>query len=62
MKTMTKRTICRVLGAVAFLAVLGIVGGMDLGLMPVLRGGILAALCEAVGAAAWWKGGVIRVR
>lgn len=57
----TRRTICRVLGAVAFLAVLGIVGGMDLGIIPVLRGGALAALCELVGAAAWWKGGVIRV-
>lgn len=58
----TKRDMCRILGAVAFLAMLGIVKGMDLGIMPVLRGGILAAACEAVGAAAWWKGGVIRVR
>lgn len=57
----TKRTACRILGAVAFLAMLGIVRGMDLGLMPVLRGGILAAACELVGAAAWWKGGVLRV-
>lgn len=56
----TKRTVCRILGAVAFLAVLGIVGGMDLGLIPVLRGGILAAACELIGAAAWWKAGVIR--
>lgn len=62
MKTTTKRTICRILGAVAFLAVLGIVGGMEWGDIPVLRGGILAAACELVGAAAWWKGGVIRAR
>lgn len=60
MKTRTKRTICRILGAAAFLAMLGIVRGMDLGLMPVLRGGILAAACELIGAAAWWKAGVIR--
>lgn len=57
-----KRDLCRILGAVAFLAVLGIVGGMEWGDIPVLRGGILAAAGEAVGAAAWWKGGVIRVR
>lgn len=62
MKTTTKRMICRILGALAFLLMLGIVRGMDLGLMPVLRGGVLAAACEAVGAAAWWKGGVIRGR
>lgn len=61
MNAKAKRTICRILGAVAFLAVLGIVGGMDLGIMPVLRGGILAAACELIGAAAWWKGGVIRL-
>ena len=62
MKTRTKRTVCRILGAVAFVLMLGIVKGMDLGIMPVLRGGILAAACELVGASAWWKGGVIRVR
>ena len=57
----TKRTICRILGAVAFLAMLGIVGGMEWGDIPALRGGILAAACELVGAAALWKGGMIRV-
>lgn len=56
-----KIRICRAVGAVAFLAVLGIVGGMEWGDIPALRGGALAALCELVGAAAWWKGGVIRV-
>lgn len=61
MKTMTKRMICRVLGAVAFVLMLGIVGGMDLGIMPIAKGAALAAACELVGAAAWWKGGVIRV-
>lgn len=62
MKVKAKRTICRILGLTLFLLMLGIVKGMDLGIMPVLRGGILAAACELVGAAAWWKGGVIRVR
>lgn len=61
MNAKAKRTICRILGAVAFLLMLGIVGGMEWGDLPVLRGGILAATCELVGAAAWWKGGVIRV-
>lgn len=55
----TKRDLCRILGAVAFLAVLGIVGGMDMGIMPVGRGAILAVLSEATGAALLWKGGVI---
>ena len=62
MNAKAKRTICRVLGAVAFLAVLGIVGGMDLGIMPIGKGASLAFACEIVGAAAWWKGGVLRVR
>lgn len=62
MKTTTKRTICGAVGAVAFLAVLGIVGGMDLGIMPIGKGASLAFACEIVGAAAWWKGGVLRVR
>ena len=61
MSIRTKRTICRVLGAVVMLAVLGIVGGMDLGIMPIGKGAALAFACEIVGAALLWKGGVIRI-
>jgi len=60
MKMRTKKAVTAAVGWLAFLAMLGVVGGMDLGLMPVLRGGILAAACELVGAAAWWKAGVFR--
>jgi hypothetical protein len=41
---------------------LGIVRGMDLGIMPVVRGAILSISCELVGAFLLWKGGVVRVR
>lgn len=61
MSIQTKRTICRVLGAVAMLAVLGIIGGMDLGIMPIGKGAALAAASEIVGAALLWKGGVIQI-
>ena len=60
MKVRTKRTICVAMGLLAFLAMLGIVGGAEWGDIPVLRAGVLAGLCELVGAAAWWKAGVIR--
>ena len=62
MKVKTKRAICRILGLTLFLLTLGIVGGMEWGDIPVRTGAILAALCELIGAAAWWKGGVLRVR
>ena len=61
MSIRTKRTICRVLGAVAMLAVLGIVGGMDLGIMPIGKGAALAFACEILGEALLWKGGVIQI-
>lgn len=60
MKVKTKRTICRILGLTLLLAMLGIVRGMDMGIMPVGRGAVLALGCEIVGAAALWKGGVLR--
>lgn len=57
----TKRTICRIMGLTLLLAMLGIVRGMDMGIMPVGKGAALALSCEIVGAAALWKGGVIRL-
>lgn len=56
----TKRTLCRVIGFMAFLMMFGIVKGMDMGIMPVGKGAALALSCEIVGAAALWKGGVLR--
>lgn len=61
MKVKTKRTICRIMGLTLLLAMLGIVRGMDMGIMPVGKGAALALSCEIVGAAALWKGGVLRV-
>lgn len=61
MKTKSKRRILAALGALAFMAMLGAVGGMDLGIMPVGKGAALAASCEALGAALWYKAGVVRI-
>ena len=58
----TKRTIFRAVGFLAFVLMLGIVRGMDQGIMPIGKGAVLAAACEIAGAALLWKGGVIRVR
>lgn len=60
MKVRTKRTICRAVGLLAFLAMLGIVGGMEWGSIPFWRGAALSALCELTAVCAWWKGGVFR--
>lgn len=62
MTVKTKRTICRIMGLTLLLAMLGIVRGMDMGIMPLGKGAALALGCEIVGAAALWKGGVIRCR
>lgn len=62
MKVKAKRTTCRILGLTLFLLMLGIVRGMDMGIMPVGRGAVLALTSEAVGTALLWKGGVLRVR
>lgn len=61
MKVRTKKRICVVVGLLAFLAMLGIVGGMDLGSIPFWRGASLSALCELTAVCAWWKGGVLRL-
>lgn len=61
MKTKTKRRICIVLGALAFMLMLGVVGGMERDLMPMGRGTVLALVYEAVGAFCFWKAGVIRL-
>ena len=58
----TKRTICRAVGFLLFVLMLGIVRGMDMGIMPVGKGAALAFACQLVGAAALWKGGVLRCR
>ena len=42
MKVKTKRTICRIMGLTLLLAMLGIVRGMDMGIMPVGKGAALA--------------------
>lgn len=58
----TKRTICRALGFLAFVLMLGIVRGMDMGIMPIGKGAALAFTCELLGAALLWKGGVLKCR
>ena len=62
MKIKTKWTICRAVGFLALLLALGFVGGMERELIAVGKGAALALGCEIVGAAALWKGGVLRVR
>ncbi len=57
----TKRTICRALGALAFLAMILLVGGTERGWLP-MTAMWWAILLELIGAALLWKGGVIRVR
>lgn len=57
----TKRTICRVLGILATLAVIFIVGGTERGWLP-MTAMWWAFLLELIGAALLWKAGVIRVR
>lgn len=56
----TKRTVCRVLGCLGLLLALGFVGGMERELIAVGKGAALALGCEILGAAALWKGGVLR--
>lgn len=57
----TKRTICRAVGFLLFVLMLGIVRGMDMGVMPVGKGAILSISCELVGAFLLYKAGVVRV-
>lgn len=58
MKIRTKKRICTVLGFLALLAMLGVVRGMDMGIMSVWRGAALAAFCELTGAMLLYKSGV----
>lgn len=62
MKVRTKRTICTALGFLSMMLMLGIVRGMDMGIMPVVKGAILSISCELVGAFLLYKAGVVRVR
>ena len=62
MKVKTKIRICRTVGFLLFLMMLGIVRGMDMGIMPVVKGAILSISCELVGAFLLYKAGVVHVR
>lgn len=62
MKIRMKKRIAAAVGFLALLLALGFVGGMERELIAVGKGAALALSCEIVGAAALWKGGVIRVR
>lgn len=57
----TKRTICIALGLLAFVLTLGVVGGMEMGAMPIGKGAALAFGSESLSAALLWKAGVLRV-
>lgn len=61
MNVKAKRTICRILGLTLFLLMLGIVRGMDMGIMPIGKGAVLALASEATGAALLYKAGVVRI-
>ena len=60
MKIRMKKRIAAAVGLLAFLAMLGVVGGMEVGTIPFWRGAALSALCELTAVCAWWKGGVFR--
>lgn len=60
MTVKTKIRICRTAGGLAMLAMLLFVGGAEMGWMAWGKGIALAAVCELLGAALLWKGGVIR--
>ena len=60
MKIRMKKRIATAVGLLAFLAMLGVVGGMEVGTIPFWRGAALSALCELTAVCAWWKGGVFR--
>ena len=57
-----KKRICTVLGFTLLVLVLGFVGGMELGTLPIGKGVFLALGAELVGAFLLYKAGVVRVR
>lgn len=61
MTIQTKKAICVVLGFMCWLVMLFVVGGTERGFLPLTAMWWAAGLL-VVGAAALWKGGVIRVR
>ena len=56
----TKRTICRAVGFLLFVLMLGIVRGMDAGSIRFGAGAAWAIALEAAGIAALWKAGVLK--
>lgn len=60
MKAKTKREISAAVGGILLLLVFGIVGGMDLGTIPFLRGFFLALAFELGAWLAFCKAGMIR--
>ena len=58
----TKKRVCAAAGWLAFLAMLGTVGGMELGTVAVGAGAAMAAALAAVWAALLYKAGWIRWR
>lgn len=61
MTTRQKKTICTTIALLLFLLMLGIVGGMEWGDIPIGKGAALSALCEVTGAFLLYKAGVVRV-
>lgn len=57
-----KKRICTVLGFTLLILMLGFVGGMELGTLPIGKGAFLALGSELVGAFLLYKAGVVRVR
>lgn len=58
MTVKTKRRIAECIGWLCLLLMLGVVGGCDLGTLP-LKAMWWAFGLLAVGAAAWWKAGIL---
>ena len=61
MKIGTKKRICITVGALCLLLMLGVIGGMDLGTIRFGAGAAWAIGLEAVGVAALWKAGVLKL-
>ena len=62
MKTRVKKRICEICAWLAFLLMLGVIGGMDAGSIRFGAGAAWAFGLEAVGLAALWKAGWIKWR